>query len=128
MYKSVNKYGIKNSKKKREEELNKILRKDNYIVEGVYYSWLEESFKSADLIIILKPSVWLRDYRIIRRFIKRKIGLIKSKKETFRGLINLLKYNHSYDQNNLQNALKIINKSNNNIIFVEAYQELKEHV
>ena len=126
--KSVNHYGIKNSKKKREEELNKILRKDKYIIEGVYYSWLAESFKSADLIIILKPSVWLRDYRIIRRFIKRKIGLIKSKKETFRGLINLLKYNHNYDQNNLQNALQIINKSNSNILIVKSYQELKKHL
>ena len=126
--KSVNHYGIKNSKNKREEELKKILKKDKYIIEGVYYSWLKESFKSADLIIILKPSVWLRDYRIIRRFIKRKLGLIKSKKETLRDLINLLKYNHSYDQNNLQNALQIINKNNQNILFVKTYQELKEQL
>ena len=70
--KTVNKYGIKNSADKRKEELNKILDQEEYIIEGVYYDWLEESFASADLIIILETSVWIRDGRIIKRFIKRK--------------------------------------------------------
>ena len=36
---------------------------------------------------------------------KRKFGLIRSKRETFRGLIALLRYNHEYNSDNLQRAL-----------------------
>lgn len=122
--KTVNKYGIKNSKDKRQEELANILEKDNYILEGVYYDWLEESFKNSDLIIVLKTSVWLRDYRIIRRFIKRKKGNIESKQETIKDFYNLIKWNRSYEKRNLKDALRLIKEHNNNIISASSYQEL----
>ena len=126
--KTVNKYGIKNSKDKRQEELAKILEQGSYILEGVYYDWLEESFKKADLIIVLKTSVWIRDCRIIRRFIKRKLGTIESKKETFKDFYNLIKWNHRYDKRNLKDALRLIKEHNNNIIFASSYQDLLEKI
>jgi len=122
--KSVNKYGIKNSKDKRQAELNKILNKKQYILEGVYYFWLKDSFKQADLIVILNTSVCLRDYRIIKRFIKRKLGIIKSKKETLIDLVNLIRWNHKYDKRNLKHALQLIRESNDNIFFAKNYQDL----
>src|SRR6056297_2751895 len=66
-------YGVKKDKNKRDKELSNILNRDNYIIEGVYYSWLKNSFKTADLVIVIKTSVYIRDFRIIKRFIKRKL-------------------------------------------------------
>ena len=122
--KTVNKYGIKNSADKRKEELNKILDQEEYIIEGVYYDWLEESFASADLIIILETSVWIRDWRIIKRFIKRKTGVIQTKKETLKDILALLRWNHNYDKRNLKNALELVKKHNNNIVFAKSYENI----
>lgn len=122
--KTVNKYGIKNSADKRKVELAKILDREEFIIEGVYYDWVAESFANADLIIILNTSVWIRDWRIIKRFLKRKTGLIQSKKETLNALLALLRWNHNYDKRNLKKALELIKKHNNNIVFAKSYEEI----
>ena len=117
-------YGVKKDKNKRDKELSNILNRDNYIIEGVYYSWLKNSFKTADLVIVIKTSVYIRDFRIIKRFIKRKLGLLNSKKETLKDLYNLLIWNHQYDNKNMFNALEMINDLNDNIFHYNSSQEV----
>lgn len=106
---SINAYGVKADKKKREKDLLKILSGDSWIIEGVYYSWLYKSFQKSEIIFVLKTNVLLRDWRIIKRFLMRKTGrLYARKKETLGQLINLIKWNHSYDDNQLSEAKKMI--------------------
>ena len=102
-------YGLKADPVERDKALNSFLDQNSWIVEGVYYGWLGSSFQKADLIVALSSSVWLRDVRIIKRFLKRKFGLIyPKKKETFKGLFELLKWNHGYDSKNLKQARSYI--------------------
>ncbi|OEF98817.1 hypothetical protein BHF71_10850 [Vulcanibacillus modesticaldus] len=54
-------YGNRNSSEKRNRDLEKILKEQSWIIEGVYFSWLNESFNKADYIFVLKPNVYLRD-------------------------------------------------------------------
>jgi adenylate kinase family enzyme len=117
-------YGVKKDKNKRDKELSNILNKDKYILEGVYYSWLKKSFTTADIIIVINTPVYIRDFRIIKRFIKRKLGLLNSKKETLKDLYNLLKWNHQYDIKNMVNALAMINDLNDNIFHFNSSQEV----
>lgn len=46
-------YGMKRPEKVRAEMLQELLAKDNWIIEGVYYSWVEQSFEKADVIYVL---------------------------------------------------------------------------
>ena len=115
--KNADHYGVKAPVKKRDAELKKILCNRSWIIEGVYYSWLRESFHLSDLIIILKTSVWLRDVRILRRFMKRKLGMIKTKKESLTDLQRLIKWNHAYDNDNLKPALAFVSRYQDKIIF-----------
>ena len=50
---SSQKYGIKTKVEKRDKLFQNILEKDDWIIEGIYYKWLEQSFKNADIIYIL---------------------------------------------------------------------------
>ncbi len=50
---SSQKYGIKTEIEKRNKLLQNILEKDDWIIEGIYYKRLEQSFKNADIIYIL---------------------------------------------------------------------------
>ena len=50
---SSEKYETKTEFEKRDKLLQNILEKDNWIIEGIYYKRLEQSFKNADIIYIL---------------------------------------------------------------------------
>ena len=123
---NTNSYGKKTPKGKRKKELNKILDLDSYILEGVYYSWLEKSFKYSDVVFVLNNSVWLRDWRLMKRFIKRKIGIVKSKQESLNDFFNLIKWNHKYDGRNLKKALNMIKKLNENIVFCKSNSDITD--
>ena len=110
---AANSYGSKRDPAERDALLKGILRNGNWIIEGVYYAWCGESFADADKIYLL--SVPRRKYRrrIIRRFIRRRLGIEKGKKETLRSLSALLKWADKFQRENMVEIKKLL----------EAYQE-----
>jgi len=101
-------YGIRAEPETRDRKLHEILQCSGWIIEGVYHQWLDDSFRNAEAIVVLKPNVWLRDWRILKRFIVRKLGLSQGKRETFKGLVELLRWNHGYDSDNLTRARSVL--------------------
>ncbi|MDF2885492.1 MAG: topology modulation protein [Clostridiaceae bacterium] len=108
---STNTFGIKADTKVRDMNLQKILLNNQWVIEGVYYGWLSASFDKADIIIVLKTNVYTRDWRIIKRFLMRNIGLETcNKRETLKGMVGLIKWNHNYDKKNMIEAEQMIDK------------------
>ncbi len=100
-------YGIRAKPGERDGKLEEFVAQDGWVVEGAYHGWVEASFERADIILVLRPGPWLRDARILKRFVSRRLGIEKtSKKETISGLVALLRWNHGYDGDNLARALK----------------------
>ncbi|MBP1936918.1 AAA family ATPase [Paenibacillus sediminis] len=58
----------------RDEILIKARLEDAWIIEGAHYQWGFESFEQADVIFILNPYVFIRDWRMVKRFIKTRVG------------------------------------------------------
>lgn len=121
-------YEIKSDINKRDENLRMILSKESWIIEGVYYSWLQDSFIKSDIVFILKPNVFKRDFRIIKRFVKRKLGLLPSKRGSIKGLIDLIIWNHKYDKKNLKEAEIMIDKYNSNKVIVKNNMDILNFV
>ena len=113
---------------KRNENLERILSKESWIIEGVYHSWLQDSFIKADIVFILKPNVFKRDYRIIKRFVKRKVGLLPSKGDSIKRLIDLIIWNHKYDKKNLIEAELMIDMYNSNKVIVKNNMDILNFV
>lgn len=69
---------------------NKIISKDEWIVEGTPRKCLKESFEICDYIIVLDEKTSVRLFRVFKRWIKQKIG-----KENYntKPTLNFLKYN-----------------------------------
>jgi adenylate kinase family enzyme len=102
-------YGVRADPKERDRALALLSMQEAWVIEGAYYTWVTPSFVRADLIIILTPSVWLRDWRIIKRFALRRLGIaLSAKQETVRALWQLLRWNHRYDQETLTPARVLI--------------------
>jgi adenylate kinase family enzyme len=94
---AAGRYGVKASPEARDAALERILAQPAWITEGVYHSWVRSCFKEADVIIVMNAPVWLRHWRILARFVKRRVGLERSKQESVSDLLGLLRWNHSYD-------------------------------
>ncbi|WP_442600679.1 hypothetical protein [Paenibacillus sp. KN14-4R] len=92
----------------RDETFRSIIDQDAWIVEGVHLSWTMESFRQADFIIILHPHVLVRDYRIIRRFIRSRAGIEPwNYKQSAKNLWKMIsKWNHGYNINEVFEATK----------------------
>lgn len=112
----------------RDFKLGEIVSRDAWIIEGVYYGWLRRSFEKADIIFILKPSIYLQHKRVILRFLKRKMGFIKSKKkETITGLFNLIKWNHKYNKTDIPKMLDLLDDFKGKVITVEDNEKILKY-
>jgi len=101
-------YGVKRDPKIRDAMLAEILLKNDWIIEGVYYAWCLQCFEDADRIYVLNVPRCTYWHRIIRRFLRRKLGLEKGKKETLQSLKDLLKWADHYQEKNLTEIRKIL--------------------
>ena len=94
-------YGVKRDPAERDRLLCEILEQTDWIIEGVYYAWCGRCFEDADKIYLLRVPRRTYRYRLIRRFIRRKLGLEKGKKETVGSLLRLLEWADAYQGRNL---------------------------
>ena len=101
-------YGVKREPDERDRLLADVLNKNDWIIEGVYYAWCKQCFADADMIYVLSVPRYKYRYRIIRRFVRRKLGLEQGKKETLRSLSQLLKWADKYQQVNLVEIRKLL--------------------
>ncbi len=83
----------------RDIKLLHIVNQESWIIEGVHYKWALDSFRLADFIFILSTPTMIRDYRVIKRFIRTRIGFEEwNYKQSFRNLIQMLAYNRRFDR------------------------------
>ncbi len=101
-------YGVKRSPDERDRLLNNVLSHNDWIIEGVYYAWCQQCFADADRIYVLNVPRYKYRYRIIRRFVRRKLGLEKGKKENLKSLRELLKWADKYQRANLVEIRKLL--------------------
>lgn len=101
-------YGVKRESGERDHLLADVLNKNDWIIEGVYYAWCQQCFSDADMIYVLSIPRYKYRYRIIRRFVRRKLGLEQGKKETLKSLSQLLKWADKYQQVNLVEIRKLL--------------------
>ena len=111
----------------RDTRLLAITRADAWVIEGVYYRWLKPSFERAEVIFVLSPNLYLRDWRILKRFVSRKLGIAPSKRESLLDLYRLIQWNHRYDSNNLKRAMDFIRDFEHKLVAFRCADELVAH-
>lgn len=115
-------YEKKRDTGERDALLEQILQRDDWIMEGVYYAWCGRCFEDADRIYLLTVPRRVYRYRILRRFLRRKLGLEPGKKEALSSLSALLKWADKYQRVNLAEIRKLLEA------YPEKVMELSEKV
>lgn len=103
---SLNKYGVRRDETERNRMLDEEISKSSWIIEGAYIAWPIKAIKASDRIIHVDTPKFVTNYRILKRFIKRKLRIEKqTKKETLRGVLELIKWNN----NQIKEIAKLVN-------------------
>ncbi|MBR6620660.1 MAG: DNA topology modulation protein FlaR [Clostridia bacterium] len=123
---SADSYGVKLPVEKRNALLKQILQNDSWIIEGVYYSWVGQSFEDADKIFVLDMPQYLYKSRILFRSVKRKLGFAKGKKETLKSVIALIKWTDTFQNKNLKEIKAILNKYNEKVVWLYNKKDVNE--
>lgn len=119
-------YGVKMPPEKRNALLQEILCNGEWIIEGVYYAWVQQSFDEADIIYVLDIPKYLYKTRIIIRFIKRKLGIQKGKKETLKSVYTLLKWTDTFQNKNLKEIKSILEKYDSKVIWLSNKKDIQK--
>ena len=119
---------VARDKKERAKILQKLVLKKDWIMEGVYGTqWTYSTYEKADIIIILHVNRYKRIYRILKRSIKAHLGIIKAKKDTLKQLLEFLRWNWSYEQDDLpkiEAEIKHYTRRRKTLIFTSADEAL----
>ena len=115
-------YGQKRTPDERDRLLCEVLNQNDWIIEGVYYAWCQQCFEDADKIYVLCVPRYKYRYRIIRRFIRRKLGLEQGKKETMKSLFRLLRWADKYQKGNMVEIRKQLSPYSNKVISQQKYR------
>ena len=108
----------------RDKNLETIVSSDEWIVEGVQYKdWTLTSIEKADLVVILNPNVYVRDYWIIKRFVLSRTGIRPwNYKQSFKNLCKMIvRWNHRYD---IQKVKEIVNEYQRPFVIVRNKKEV----
>jgi adenylate kinase family enzyme len=104
--------------------LHDMIGQDAWIVEGVYHLWTSQSFSQADRIVFLTPHVYLRDLRIISRFMKQRTGLEPSNyKQSVKGLWKMLKWNHKFERITKKEIMDYLKPYKNKLILMKSNKQ-----
>ena len=102
------------------------MQQPDWIIEGVYYAWVQKSFEDADIIYVLDMPKRLYNFRIIKRFVKRKIGLEKGKKETLKSVYDLLKWTETFQNTNLKEIITNLQAYKEKVVYIRNKKEINK--
>ena len=69
---------------------------------------------------------YIYKFRIIKRFIKRKLKLEAGKKETLKSLSDLLKWADKFQNEDMKEIIKILEKYREKVYFIKDKNEIKK--
>ena len=121
-------YGTKHTAQELDALLTMILRRDDWIIEGIYDAWITDCLKQADEILLLKTSLMTCKRRVIHRFIKRKLGILHDKKESLSSLCTLLSWMNQYYEINLPRIQKGLKQYATKVTILRNQAEIDDYL
>ncbi|EMT53842.1 hypothetical protein I532_07500 [Brevibacillus borstelensis AK1] len=119
---------VRRTDEERDELLGEITSADVWIVEGVHHKWVHPSFERADLIIFLDTSYRTRTFRIIKRFVRQKLGLERANyKPTFRIFRNMFVWNAHFENESKPEIEKMLGRYSEKLVVLKDNSEMEKY-
>lgn len=114
----------------RDALLRQAVGSEAWIIEGVHHKWGQESFAEADYIFIICPNRLIRDFRILRRFFRTRLGLERANyKQSFRNLTEMAwVWNSGFDQVSIKEIMKLTEHYQNKRFIVRRNKDILKYI
>jgi len=90
---------VKREYSERKKLLDEFLKNESWVIEGMSHSeWMLDVYRLADLIFLYETSDFVCKYRIIKRSIKKRLGLQKGYTENWKHIKQLFNIREEYKQ------------------------------
>lgn len=114
----------------RKKCLHHISASQGWIIEGIHYTWVNESFNEADLIIFLDIHYLKRIWFIIKRYVLQKAKIEKANyAPTFSIFIKMVQWNSDFKKQSKTEILHILRTSySDKLIIVKKRKEIEHFI
>lgn len=121
---------IRNTPETRDAQLARTVAAESWIIEGVHHQWGTESFREAELIFLIQPNAYIQDARVIRRFVKTRLGLEQGNyKQTFKSLCKMLfEWNRGFRKESIPEIMELTEPYRAKRIIVRHNREILQQV
>ncbi|RXJ04358.1 DNA topology modulation protein FlaR [Anaerobacillus alkaliphilus] len=117
---------MRRNDQERDAQLQEIVQKDTWILEGVHHTWVKPSFEKADLIIFLDTSYSKRTYRIITRYCRQKLGIENANyKPSFKIFKSMFSWNAHFEKKSKPEILQILEEFQDKVVIIKNASELR---
>ena len=89
------------------------------------------SLMAADLVVVLEPSVWVRDLRVLTRWFRRRLGLVREeppKNPSLRWLLFMLRFSHRWSRETRTRFEQVARRAGKPVVVVKNIQELMDTI
>ncbi|KAA0546699.1 DNA topology modulation protein FlaR [Bacillus sp. BGMRC 2118] len=120
-------YGdVRHTDEERDAMMQSITQSEQWIIEGVHSGeWVKCSFEKADVIILLNPHFFVRDGRIIKRFIRQMFGIEGSHyKPTIEMFFKMFKWNRQFEKE-YEQLVEQLSQFDDKLVMISTKREVK---
>ena len=118
----------KRTQEEQAEVIAEINQESDWIIEGTYRKSCHMLFEIADCILFLDPQLFIRKYRIFKRFMKQQLGIEKSHyKSDLRMLKLMYKWTRDFE-NDREDFEELLGTYHNKLIIAKSRDEAMERL
>ncbi|WP_152658470.1 DNA topology modulation protein FlaR [Oceanobacillus sp. CFH 90083] len=116
---------MRRTPEERDTYLKRIVNSDKWIMEGVHHKWVTPCLQNADVILFLDTKLSIRRFRIIKRFIRQKLGLETANyKPSLKILKDLYSYNTVFEYHSKPEILNMLRLYDNKLMLFKSDMEV----
>jgi adenylate kinase family enzyme len=109
--------------------LKELTEQDEWIIEGVHHTWIQDSLEAADIIFFLNPNVWVRDLRIIKRFVLTRLNIDESNwKQSIKDVYTMITGNHKFEREKKPIIIDLLKKYESKTITLKNNKRIMNHL
>ena len=125
-------YDQKRSDSERLKKLNSIIKRNKWIIEGIFGGWTEPVFKNAELVVMLNLNYPILVKNLLKRVLIGRFKGVEKEKTGFRATLKVMKHVKLYRTRDhvksYSGHMKLIGKYKVRVVEIRTGKQLKEFI
>jgi adenylate kinase family enzyme len=123
---SSGRWGVARAPAERASALERVVAQEAWIVHGTDVDWTAPALAAADMVVLLTAPVWLRDLRLLSRWLARAVRRREPAGMTLAQLGELLRRGHRYAAHELDHARGPLREAQRRLVHCDSSEDVRQ--